>query len=57
MIRSLKLIILGLIITFFGCSKSSFKDLDIDSLKEKSIKKHEDLKNLKEKIDKVKKKI
>jgi len=44
-------------ILVLGCSKSSLKDIDLESLKEETVKKQEDLKKIQEKIKKVKKKL
>ena len=40
---------------FAGCSASNLEKIDLKSLKEKTIEKKEDLKNIKEKLKKIKK--
>ena len=40
---------------FAGCSASSFEKIDLESLKEKTLEKKEDLKKINEKIKKIKK--
>ena len=40
---------------FVGCSASSLEKIDLESLKENTIEKKEDLKKIKEKIKKIKK--
>jgi len=46
----------GIILFIFaGCSASSLEKIDLESLKEKTIEKKEDLKKINEKIKKIKK--
>ena len=40
---------------FAGCSASSLEKIDLESLKEKTLEKKEDLKKINEKIKKIKK--
>jgi len=50
------LIFSGVILFIFaGCSASGLEKIDLKSLKEKTIEKKEDLKKIKEKINKIKK--
>lgn len=46
-----------ILLVILGCSKSSLEKIDLESLKEKSMNKQEELKKIQEKIKKVKKKL
>ena len=46
-----------ILLVILGCSKSSLEKIDLESLKEKSLNKQEELKKIQEKIKKVKKKL
>ena len=40
-----------------GCSKSSLEQMDLEAIKKKAVDKKEDLKDIQEKIKKIKKKL
>ena len=52
-------IIYTLVISFYtlGCSKENLEKIDLEAIKKETVEKREELKNIQEKVKKIKKKL